>query len=161
MLVTGAAGGVGQFATQLARLHRADVVGVASPESFDVARDLGAHEPCDAGNGSLEAAGVVDLVFDTVGGDVLRRAPALLRDGGQLVSVAEEPPATGRIDTSYFVVEPNVEQLTELARLADDGVLQVAIDSVFPLSEAHAAFERILARGKRGKVVLRVYDAAS
>jgi NADPH:quinone reductase-like Zn-dependent oxidoreductase len=84
-----------------------------------------------------------DLVFDTVGGNDLA--------GDRIVSVAEEQPGA-----TYFVVEPNRDQLAELARLADGGKLVPAIDSVFPLEEARAAFDRLAARGKRGKVVLRV-----
>jgi NADPH:quinone reductase-like Zn-dependent oxidoreductase len=53
-------------------------------------------------------------------------------------------------------VDPNREQLIELARLADNGELRVAIDSTFALSGAPAAFERSLASGKHGKVVIRV-----
>jgi NADPH:quinone reductase-like Zn-dependent oxidoreductase len=56
------------------------------------------------------------------------------------------------------VVRPSREQLVELARLADAGELRPAIDSVFPLEEAGAAFARVAERGKRGKVVLRVTD---
>ena len=58
----------------------------------------------------------------------------------------------------YFVVEPNREQLAELAGLADRGELRALVDSVFPLSEAPAAFARSMEPGKRGKVVLRVVD---
>jgi NADPH:quinone reductase-like Zn-dependent oxidoreductase len=57
---------------------------------------------------------------------------------------------------SYFIVEPDDEQLTELTALVDAGALRVEVDSVFPLAEARAAFERVAARGKRGKVVLEV-----
>ena len=57
---------------------------------------------------------------------------------------------------SYFVVEPNREQLVELARRADAGKLRPAIDSIFPLEQAEAAFARVAERGKRGKVVLGV-----
>ncbi len=77
------------------------------------------------------------------------------------MSVAEEPPAVSpdrKIETTYFVVEPNRDQLVELAAIVDAGELRPAIDSVFPLSDARAAFERSLASGKRGKVVLRVVD---
>jgi len=80
------------------------------------------------------------------------------------VSVAEEPPAdlAAQVDARYFVVEPGRrEQLVELARLADEGKLRPAIDSVFPLSDARAAFERVGAPGKRGKVVLRVVESGS
>jgi NADPH:quinone reductase-like Zn-dependent oxidoreductase len=85
------------------------------------------------------------------------RAPALLAGGGRLVSIAAEPPREG----SYFVVEPNRAQLIDLAKLSDSGQLRVAIDSTFTLAEAAAAFERSLASGKHGKVVIDVADDKS
>jgi NADPH:quinone reductase-like Zn-dependent oxidoreductase len=152
VLVHGAVGGVGQFATQLARWRGADVVATASPQAFERARELGAHEVIDGRRELDDGVSPVDLVFDTVGGEFLARAPALLASGGRLVSVAAEPPGEG----AYFVVEPSREQLVELARLVDGGELRVAVDSTFALSEATTAFERSLASGKRGKVVIRV-----
>jgi NADPH:quinone reductase-like Zn-dependent oxidoreductase len=155
VLVHGAVGGVGQFATQLARWRRSQVIATASPNGFQAARALGAHEVVDGRSGQLDdELEAVDLIFDTVGGDLLGRAPALLARGGRLVSVAAEPPGEG----SYFVVEPSRGQLIELAKLVDSGQLRVAIDSTFTLAEAAAAFERSLASGKHGKVVIEVAD---
>jgi NADPH:quinone reductase-like Zn-dependent oxidoreductase len=96
-----------------------------------------ADEPCD-------------LIFDTVGGDELARS---VRSGRRVVSVAED--ADG---ATYFVVTPNRDQLLELARRADAGRLRPAIDSVFSLEDASAAFARVAERGKHGKVVLRAAD---
>jgi NADPH:quinone reductase-like Zn-dependent oxidoreductase len=162
VLIHGAAGGVGHFATQLARWHGAYVLGTASSDGLDAARLFGAHEVFDGGNRRFETTLTpVDLVFDTVGGELLERSPAVIRKGGRLVSVAEVPPRTAvgpQIEARYFVVEPSRGQLIEIARLADEGALRPAVDSVFPLSEARAAFARSLASGKRGKVVLRVAD---
>lgn len=151
VLIHGAVGGVGQFATQLARWRGAHVLATSSPQAFEMARALGAHDVFDGRRG-LDEVGHVDLIFDTVGGELLELAPTLLANDGRLVSVAEEPPGEG----TYFVVEPHREQLIELARLVDSGELRVAIDSTFALSEAAAAFERTLASGKRGKVVIRI-----
>ena len=103
-----------------------------------------------------DAVGQVDLVFDTAGGERLERSPAVLRPGGRLVSVATEPPAPPGIDAVYFVVEPDREQLMQLARLADGGDLRPTIDQVFPLADAHQAFARSLGGHPGGKIVLRV-----
>jgi NADPH:quinone reductase-like Zn-dependent oxidoreductase len=82
----------------------------------------------------------------------LRRSPALLRAGGRLVSVAEDPPDVG----VYFTVEPNPDQLSSIAGLVDRGELQPAPVEVFPLMSAREAFARSLEPGRRGKVVLAV-----
>lgn len=157
VLITGAAGGVGHLATQLARWRGAYVIGVASSASAEAVSALGVDEVHVHGDGRLaETIEPVDLVFDTAGGRILEASPSIVRPGGRLVSVAEEPPPGAELDARYFVVEPSREQLAELARLADEGSLRPAIDSVFPLTEARAAFERSMAARKRGKVVLRV-----
>ena len=110
--ITGAGGGVGHLARQLARARGATLVAEG--------------EPCD-------------LLFDTAG-----RAAG---EATRIVTIAEEAP-----DADYFIVEPDGEQLAELSRLD----LRPEIDSVFPLKEFAAAFERLAARGKHGKVVLDV-----
>jgi NADPH:quinone reductase-like Zn-dependent oxidoreductase len=160
VLIHGAAGGVGQFATQLAREHGAHVVGTASGEAVARARALGADEVVDAGSARFEdVVEPVDLVFDTAGGHALTRSPSVLREGGRLVSIAEEPPpAPSTITATYFVVEANRDQLVELTRLVDEGKLVPAVDSVFPLAEARSAFERVQESGKHGKVVLQVHE---
>jgi NADPH:quinone reductase-like Zn-dependent oxidoreductase len=148
VLVHGASGGVGHVAVQIARRHGAYVLGTAS---HGTAENLGADELLDPDG--FEGIDPVDLVFDTAGGDRLANSAAVVRPGGRMVSIAEEPPAGG----VYFVVEPNREQLVELAALVDSGGLRPAIDSVFPLAEAPAAFARSMSPGKSGKVVLSVH----
>jgi NADPH:quinone reductase-like Zn-dependent oxidoreductase len=157
VLIHGAAGGVGQFATPLASRHGAHVIATTSTAGVQRARELGADVVIDHTAGPWDA-GIepVDLVFDTTGGERLRRSPSVLREGGRLVSVAAEPPQATGVSSVYFVVEPNREQLAQIARLLDDGLPPPAIDSVFPLEEAVSAFERSMAAAKHGKVVLEV-----
>jgi NADPH:quinone reductase-like Zn-dependent oxidoreductase len=109
-----------------------------------------------------DAVGQVDLVVDTVGGERLRRSPAVVRRGGRLVSVAEPPSeeaaAARGITAGYFVVAPNRGQLVELAGLIDGGELRPTVDRVFPLADARAAFQLSLGDHRPGKIVLRVAD---
>jgi NADPH:quinone reductase-like Zn-dependent oxidoreductase len=160
VLIHGGAGGVGGFAVQLARARGAHVTATASAGNVEAALELGADQVIDHAASSFEdLVDPVHLVFDTAGGERLVRSPAVLRAGGKLVSIAAEPPhdATNRSSHAvYFVVEPNHEQLTELARLADTGQLRATIDKTFPLREAREAFDRSLRKGHRGKIVLRV-----
>ncbi len=162
VLIHGAAGGVGQFATQLARWRGAHVVGTSSTAAAEEILALGAHQALDRSAVRFEdAIDRVDLVFDTVGGEVLARSAAILREGGRIVSVVGEPPPAllEKAEAIYFVVEPSRDQLLELARLVDDGAIRPLIDSVYPLVEARSAFERLTIPGKRGKVVLKIVDA--
>jgi NADPH:quinone reductase-like Zn-dependent oxidoreductase len=156
VLVHGAAGGVGHLAVQLGRARGAYVIGTASAANVEAVRQLGADQVIDSSHRFEDLVEDVDLVFDTAGGERLERSSAVLRPGGRLVSVASEPPRLRGIKSSYFVVEPNREQLVELARLADQGRLRPVIDQVFPLADARKAFERSLGDQRRGKIVLRV-----
>ena len=157
VLIHGASGGVGQFATPLASRRGAHVTATSSALGAERARELGADVVIDHTAGPWDA-GIepVDLVFDTAGGERLVRSASVLREGGRLVSVAEQPPQATGVSTVYFVVEPNRQQLVQIAELLDGGLPPPAIDSMFPLEEAASAFERSMAADKRGKVVLEV-----
>ena len=127
----------------------------ASTRDVERARELGADNVVDHTAGKWDAdLERVDLVFDTSGGQRLAGSPGVLRDGGRLVSVAEEPPQAPGITSVYFVVAPDHRQLVRIAELLDGGLPAPAIDSVYPLEDASSAFERSLRPDKRGKVVL-------
>ncbi|HEY2326836.1 MAG TPA: NADP-dependent oxidoreductase [Gaiellaceae bacterium] len=152
VLIHGAAGGVGSVAVQLAKWHGAHVVATASPGNIDAVRALGADEVIDYTTQRFEDIAPVDVVFDTAGGERLARSPEVLKEGGRLVSVAEESPPGG----VYFIVEPNGEQLAEIGKLADAGVIKPVVAATFPLADARAAFELSLDGSRHGKIVLEV-----
>lgn len=157
-------GGVGVFAVQLARVRGAYTIATTSAERASSVRELGADEVIDSATDVGEAViEPVDLVFDTAGGERLASAPALLRRGGRIVSIATEPPPypdRPDVESTFFIVEPNSEQLGQIATLADEQRLRPVIDEVFPLAQARQAFERVASPVHHGKIVLRVGDSS-
>ena len=159
VVVHGAGGAVGSTAVQLARWAGAEVIGTGRSHSRELVMELGANRYIALDADRLEdAAGQADVVFDTIGGEVLARSPALLRPGGTLVSVrADSPRPGGRDDISVivFIQESNRAELTELARLVDEGHLRPQVGGVYPLAHAADAFRAKAAGGIAGRMVLQ------
>jgi NADPH:quinone reductase-like Zn-dependent oxidoreductase len=159
VVIHGAGGAVGSTAVQLARWAGAEVIGTGRSHSRQLVTELGAGRFVALDADRLEDVdGQADLVFDTIGGEVLARSPALLRPGGTLVSVraAAPPPATrDDIRTVVFIQESSRAQLTELARLVDQGHLRPQVGAVYPLARAAEAFGAKAAGGIPGRVVLQ------
>lgn len=162
VLINGAAGGVGHLAVQLAKWQGSHVIAVASGKHESFLRQLGADEFIDYTKNSPEdTTPNVDLVLDTVGGPTTGRFLQIIKHGGALFplfmgfSDAEEAAKLG-ITVSALQVRSSGLQMAELGRLLDAGTLRVAIDSTFPLAEAHKAHERAAAGHIQGKIVLTV-----
>jgi NADPH:quinone reductase-like Zn-dependent oxidoreductase len=157
VLIHGAAGGVGSMAVQLARDAGARVIGTGHSGSDELVLGLGADQFVDVDASRFEdVSAPVDLVFDMIGGETLRRSAAVVRPGGALVSIAAPPPVEpegGR--AVFFIVEPNRAQLTELATRVVSGRITPKVGAVYPLSETRAAFEA-KRKGVPGKVVLKL-----
>jgi NADPH:quinone reductase-like Zn-dependent oxidoreductase len=155
VVVHGAGGGVGTFAVQLARDAGAKVVATGRSRAADLARELGAETFVDLDQAAVEdTIGQADLVFDTIGGDLLARSARLVKPGGALVSVTVPPPVPPEAGRArFFIVEPDRAQLRELAQRADAGRLRSHVGAVYPLAEAREAFAA-KQRGIPGKVVL-------
>ncbi|MEU3509430.1 NADP-dependent oxidoreductase [Streptomyces longwoodensis] len=155
VLVHGAAGAVGSIAVQLARTAGARVIGTGRAADRDTVLALGAHAFVDLRADPLDAAGLADVVFDVIGGEVLEQSAALVRPGGTLVTIAEPPtvrPSDGR--AVFFVVEPDRARLADLVQLVREGRLEVRVGAVRPLAEAAAAFTPD--RRVPGRTVIRV-----
>lgn len=161
VLVNGAAGGVGHFAVQVAKLKGAHVIAVASGRHEQLLRELGADEFIDYTKTPPEdVAKDVDLVVDALGGPTTGRFLSVLKRGGALFPVyplgfsgAEEAEKLG-ITVSATQVRSSGAQLAELAPLLNDGTIRVVIDSTYPLAEARAAHERAARGHIQGKIVL-------
>src|SRR5215469_13543922 len=155
VLAHGAAGAVGSMVTQLAREAGAYVIGTGRAADRHKALGFGAQEFVDLDNDALEDIGVVDVVFDVIGGDIAQRSAGLIRAGGILVTIAgptEARPADGL--TVDFVLVSDRAELGEIVQRVRDGRLRTNIGNVATLDDAVAAFnptERI-----SGKTIIRV-----
>ena len=95
VMIHGAAGAVGSIAVQLAKAKGVRVIGTGRPTVRSLVLDLGADEFVDLEqDGWPDDVDDVDVVFDTIGGDVLERSVSIVRPGGAIVSVASPHPPT-------------------------------------------------------------------
>jgi NADPH:quinone reductase-like Zn-dependent oxidoreductase len=157
VLVHGAAGALGSMAIQLARWAGARVLGTGRAPARQIALDMGADHFVDLEReGWEEAADHVDVVFDTIGGDVVARSVGIVKPGGVLVTVVAPPP-DDRTDIRivHFVRDPSRAQLVKLAELVDSGQVRPRVGAVYPLCEARTAFATKAKHGVTGKVILR------
>ena len=157
VLIHAAAGGVGQFAVQIAAALGCEVVGTASPANHDALRELGASEVIDYNQGlvSEQLSLPVDAVLDLVGGDALDDAPQQVKDPSRIASVVD-PAKVRELGGRYVFVRPERAHLDALARLADDGKLQVDVAKVFTLEHLAEAHRLSESGHTRGKIVVTV-----
>ncbi|MBD9482607.1 NADP-dependent oxidoreductase [Pseudomonas sp. PDM14] len=161
VLIHGASGGVGHFAVQLAKAAGATVYATASAENLEFLRSLGADLAIDYEAQHFEhICQNIDLVIDLVAGETQERSWAVLREGGRLVSTlsepkSERPEAQGKIGT-FFLVEPDGEQLEKIARLIESGQVRPVLSKTFPLEEVAEAQDFLEHSHVKGKVVLVV-----
>jgi NADPH:quinone reductase-like Zn-dependent oxidoreductase len=159
VLVTGAAGMVGGYATQLAAARGARVVAAVRDSDADAASRLGAESvvsTTDDLENQIRGAWVdgVDACLDTVG--LGTKALVCVRDGGAFVTsvpTALPEPARG-IPTQTVQVQPDAEAAGELARRAAVGELTVRIAEILPLDRFRDAYARLERGGLQGKIVL-------
>ena len=159
VLIHGGAGAVGCFAVQLARLHGTHVIATASGANASFVKDLGAEQVIDYRAARFEpSVADVDVVFDTVGGDVMRRSWSVLKPHGRMVTIAasEEGTADARTREAFFIVEPNHRQLSIVAELLESKKLRAVVDTAIPLERAQEAYAGKMTGHHRGKVVVTI-----
>ncbi len=161
VLVQGAAGGVGSMTVQLAVALGADVTATCAPADAEYVASLGATEVFDYTAGRFEdQVSGMDVVVDTVGGDIMRRSAAVLRPAGILICIAEppDPELADRHDirTAFFIVEPDRGELIRLGEFAAAGTLRPVIGETYPLDQAADAYAAVDHSHRRGKVILDV-----
>ena len=158
VLIHAGAGGVGSMAIQIAKAKGAEVFATGSSESEELIKKLGADHMINYRTTSLiEAVSDVDIVLDTIGGEVQEKSFAVLKPGGVLVSIVQPPDQEKAkekdIKAGLVWLEPNGEQLAVLAKMIEEEELKPIVGHVLPFSEeglqkAHEISETHHAKGK-------------
>jgi len=139
VVIHGAGGGVGTLARPACRQRGCPGDRDRQGRSARPGPTPGAEQYLDLAHDALDEVKGVDVVFDLIGGDVLHRSWPILRPGGSIVSIVEAPNAErADVNCLLFVVEPNGEQLTELARRIDTERLRAVVGNVGALSDGPA-----------------------
>ncbi|KPI20378.1 NADPH:quinone reductase [Actinobacteria bacterium OK074] len=160
LLVTGAGGGVGVAAVQIARGLGVRVLAVASEGKKDLLESLGAvHVP----SGPALAARVralapdgVDGVYDLVGGETLTEAAELVADRTKLITAGASPADVGKLGGTRVARANSNAVLETVAGLVVDGALKPHVTGTFPLERAEEALRTVEDGHARGKIVIEV-----
>lgn len=160
LLVTGAAGGVGGFAVELAVLRGLRVAALAGADDEKLVRELGAEHfvPRSVANVGdavrAWAPGGVDGVLDAA--ELREAALEALRGGGAFVAVGHGSDPVPRRGTrvANVWIRADGRRLTELSALADAGLVSLRVAATYPLAAAATAHTRLAAGGVRGRLVL-------
>jgi NADPH:quinone reductase-like Zn-dependent oxidoreductase len=161
VLIHAGSGGVGTLAIQIAKHAGARVATTASAKNKDLVESLGADEFVDYSNERFEdVAEKYDLVFDMLGDDTLKRSFDAVKPGGTIVSIKGDAPdglaAERDITFHSFFMDPNGEQLAEIATLITDGTIRPVLDRAFPLVDVAAAYDYARTGGPNGKIAVTV-----
>ncbi len=166
VLIQAGAGGVGTVAVQLAKQRGTTVLTTARARDHDYVRALGADHVID-----FEAEDFValardrfpdglDLVVDSLGGEVLARGYETLREGGRMAILSGKPdPAMDRqfgTQSKLVLTSPNAKRLGELSAMLARGELLLPEVKVMDFADAMSALEESAAGNVRGKLVLKM-----
>ena len=175
VLITGAGGGCGTYAVQIAKAYGAEVTAVCSSAKVALVKELGADRVLDyAVEDFTRDRRCYDAIFDIAGGRSIRVTRRALATDGTLVVVGGKGNTVGpiaRIAQVFllkqlarrqrllpFLAHPTTADLLELAAMIETGKLRVVVDRTYPLAEAGAAIRHVEDGHVRGKAVVRVAD---
>jgi NADPH:quinone reductase-like Zn-dependent oxidoreductase len=160
ILIQGAAGAVGSFATQIAKAWGAQVIGTAAGEDIVYLRSLGHVQVVDYTQERFESVGLVDAVLDLIGGETATRSFAIVKKGGVMVSTVGAANAQlaerAGIRAINMAQQRSAADLAELAGLVEHGYVKPRIGEVFSLERAREAQDASQHGLAKGKILLKV-----
>jgi NADPH:quinone reductase-like Zn-dependent oxidoreductase len=166
VLIHGGSGGVGSFAIPIAKARGAKVIATASTAHQDLLKQLGVDQAIDYTKTKFEdVAKDVDVVLNCVRADALGRSYGVVKKGGIIVSITDEPDQTEcakhSIRGSRLGAHPDSKVLEELTKLIEARKMTPIVSQTFPLADASKAHQQIETHHTLGKIVLKVADQPS
>lgn len=159
VLINGAAGGVGHFAVQIAKIFGAEVVAVCSAAKADMAGSLGADRVIDYTKDDFtKGSAKYDLIFDAVGKSSFAKCENALAPKGIYVSTLGVSAPSGGTDKKAVAVHgaPNSADIQWLTAQREAGKLRVVIGRTFTIAQAKAALADSESERAQGKIVLKI-----
>ena len=161
VLIHGGSGGVGHLAIQIAKAKGARVLATASTANQEFLQQMGADVAIDYTRTKFEdVAKDVDVVLDTVGRDTLERSYGVVKKGGIIVSIVDEPKSqmleAHGIRGVTLRCTPKAGVLEELSKLMEAKELTPVISQTFPMTQVVQAHDKIAMGHTRGKIVLNI-----
>ncbi|AVQ98501.1 NADPH:quinone reductase [Oceanobacillus iheyensis] len=158
VLIHAGSGGVGSYAIQFAKHFGAYVATTASGKNESFVKELGADQFINYKDTDFtEVLEDFDIVVDTIGGEIQEKSFQVLKEGGKLISIVQQPneklAKEKNIKAESIWLRENGEQLEEIAQLLESGEVVSKVGQTFPLTEegvkeAHKLSETHHARGK-------------
>ena len=164
ILIHAASGGVGHYAIQLAKEIGAYVIGTSSAANRDFVLSLGADEHFDYHGGNLaDAVHDIDFVFDSLGPDNIINSLAVIKNGGQVISIVTQfiddlkvKLAAKNVIGKFLLVQSSGEDMKYLAALLENGKLKSHVSKSFAFDKMADAHEQIETGRTVGKIVVNV-----
>ena len=161
VLIHAGSGGVGSLAIQLAKSRGAYVIATTSAKNHALVKSLGADEVIDYKTQKFtEIVRDVDVVFDTLGGDIQEASWSVLKRGGILVSIVSPPSADKAkelgVRSAFVFIEPSAVILEQLAKLVHEGKMRPVVGAEFALKDIAKAHALSKTGRSVGKIVLYV-----
>ena len=185
VLIHAGSGGVGTIAIQLAKHLGATVATTTSTANVELVKHLGADVVVDYKKEDFASVlQDYDVVLNTLGSAILAKSVGVLKAGGKLISISGPPDldfAKGaklnlalqlvmrllsasirrkakrrQVSYSFLFMRAEGNQLRELAKLVDAGVIRPVIDKIYPFAEVNEAMAYVESGRAKGKIVIKV-----
>lgn len=165
VLIHGASGGVGHYATQIAKYLGAYVVGTSSAKNKEFVLQNGVDKHIDYTTENFsDIVSDVDFVLDTLAGDIISKSIDVTKIGGIIVTIPSgninsediDKAKSKGVDLLFVLVESSGTDMFQIAQLMEKGILKSHVSETFSFDEMRDA-HLYLEKGRTvGKIVINI-----